>query len=45
MNYDRGDVVIIPFPFVTSEGVSQKARPALIISDHLIDRRFTRGTT
>ncbi|MEA2074368.1 MAG: type II toxin-antitoxin system PemK/MazF family toxin [Euryarchaeota archaeon] len=40
MNYDRGDVVIIPFPFVTSEGVSQKARPVLIISDHSIDRRF-----
>jgi len=40
INYDRGDVVIIPFPFVTSEGVSQKARPVLIISDHSIDRRF-----
>nr|QNO52917.1 hypothetical protein PANBHIFL_00032 [Methanosarcinales archaeon ANME-1 ERB6] len=40
MNYDRGDVVIVPFPFVTSEGASQKARPALIISDHSIDRRF-----
>ncbi|MBC8521767.1 MAG: type II toxin-antitoxin system PemK/MazF family toxin [Methanomicrobia archaeon] len=40
MNYDRGDVIIIPFPFVTSEGASQKARPALIISDHSIDRRF-----
>ena len=39
-NYNRGDVVIVPFPFVTSEGASQKARPALIISDHLIDRRF-----
>ena len=40
MNYNRGDVVIVPFPFVTSEGASQKARPALIISDHSIDRRF-----
>ena len=29
---DRGDVVIVPFPFVTSEGAAQKARPALIIS-------------
>jgi mRNA interferase MazF len=37
---DRGDVVIVPFPFVTSEGALQKARPALIISDHSIDRRF-----
>lgn len=40
MNYDRGDVVIVLFPFVTSEGASQKARPALIISDHSIERRF-----
>ena len=40
MNYDRGDVVIVPFPFVTPEGASQKARPALIISDHSIDKRF-----
>ena len=39
-NYDRGDVVIVPFPFVTSEGALQKARPVLIISDHTIDRRF-----
>ncbi|MDI6811323.1 MAG: type II toxin-antitoxin system PemK/MazF family toxin [archaeon] len=39
-NYERGDVVIVPFPFVTSEGASQKARPVLIISDHSIDRRF-----
>ena len=40
MNYDRGDVVIVPFPFVTPEGALQKARPTLIISDHSIDRRF-----
>jgi len=40
MNYDRGDVVLVPFPFVTSKGTSKKARPALIISDHSIDRRF-----
>ena len=40
MNYDHGDIVVVPFPFVTSEGASQKARPALIISDHSIDRRF-----
>jgi len=39
-NYDRGDVVIVPFPFVTSEGATQKARPALIISDNSIERRF-----
>jgi mRNA interferase MazF len=40
MNYERGDVVIVPFPFVTTSGVQQKARPTLVISDHLIQRRF-----
>jgi len=40
MIYDRGDVVILPFPFITTDGVQQKARPALIVSDHSIERRF-----
>ncbi|MBU4220495.1 MAG: type II toxin-antitoxin system PemK/MazF family toxin [Euryarchaeota archaeon] len=40
MIYDRGDVVILPFPFITPDGVQQKARPALIVSDHSIERRF-----
>ncbi len=40
MNYKRGDVVILPFPFVTTNGTIQKARPALVISDHSIRRRF-----
>ena len=40
MIYDRGDVVILPFPFITADGVQQKARPALIVSDHSIERRF-----
>jgi mRNA-degrading endonuclease toxin of MazEF toxin-antitoxin module len=40
MNYKRGDVVILPFPFVTPDGTMQKARPALVISDHSIRRRF-----
>ncbi len=40
MNYERGDIVIVPFPFVTISGVQQKARPALVISDHSIPRRF-----
>jgi hypothetical protein len=29
MNYKRGDVVILPFPFVTQNGAKQKARPAM----------------
>ncbi len=40
MNYKRRDVVILPFPFVTLAGTKQKARPALVISDHSIERRF-----
>ena len=40
MNYNRGDIVILPFPFVTQTGMQQKARPALIISDHSIGRRY-----
>jgi len=40
MNYNRGDIIIVPFPFVTLEGTLHKARPVLIISDHSIDRRF-----
>jgi len=40
MNYKRGDIVLLPFPFVTIDGIVQKARPALVISDHAIARRF-----
>ena len=38
--YERGDIVLVPFPFVTSAGIGQKLRPALIISDHKISRRL-----
>ena len=34
--YERGDIVLVPFPFVTSAGMRQKLRPALVISDHKI---------
>ena len=41
MNYDRADVVIVPFPFILSGGQkTQKARPALVISDMSLDRRY-----
>jgi len=40
MIYERGDVVILPFPFITTFGIQQKARPALVVSDHCIERRF-----
>ncbi len=40
MNYKRGEIVIVPFPFVVTSGIKQKARPALVISEHSIQRRF-----
>lgn len=40
MNYNRGDIVLLPFPFITQHGARQKARPALVISDHSINRRY-----
>lgn len=34
MSYSRGDIVIVPFPFVLESGrQEQKARPALVVSD------------
>jgi len=34
MNYSRGDIVIVPFPFIISgKQKIQKARPALVISE------------
>lgn len=37
MNYNRGDIVIVSFPFILSGGQkAQKARPALVISDNII---------
>lgn len=42
MSYKRGDVVIVPFPFIRDNGEQdQKARPALVISNHRINRRYT----
>ncbi|MFB6355364.1 MAG: type II toxin-antitoxin system PemK/MazF family toxin [bacterium] len=41
MNYDFGDIVIVPFPFILESGESkQKARPALVITNSTIERRF-----
>ena len=38
--YDRGDIVLVNYPFVTDTGVQQKLRPALVVSDHAVPRRF-----
>lgn len=41
MSFSRGDIVIVPFPSVLESGEQeQKARPALIVSDETIDRRY-----
>lgn len=41
MNYNRGDMVIVPFPFILTGGQkTQKARPALVISDMTLKRRY-----
>lgn len=33
MKFERGDVVLVNYPFVTEKGVQQKVRPALVVSD------------
>jgi len=41
MRFSRGDIVVVPFPFVLERGDQErKARPALIVSDETIDRRY-----
>jgi len=39
-NYNRGDVGVVPFTFVTSDGALQKALPALIPPDPPIEGCF-----
>ena len=38
--YKRGDIVLVPFPFLTTSGIKRKLRPALVISDHIIPKRY-----
>ena len=41
MSYKKGDIVIVKFPFILKEGTGvHKGRPALIVSDDKIQRRF-----
>lgn len=41
MKYKRGDIVIVKFPFIIKEkGKEQKGRPALVISDDRVTRRY-----
>ena len=41
MSYKKGDIVIVKFPFILKEGTDiYKGRPALVISDDKIQRRY-----
>lgn len=41
MSYKRGDIVIVKFPFILKEGSEkQKGRPALVISDDKVKKRY-----
>ncbi len=39
--FSRGDVVLVPFPFVVISDIKKKLRPALVISDHSKRRRYS----
>ncbi len=41
MSYKKGDIVVVKFPFILKEKmIVQKGRPALIISDDKVERRY-----
>jgi len=41
MNCKRGDIVVVKFPFILKErGEIQKGRPALVMSDEKLERRY-----
>ena len=41
MSYEKGDIVVVKFPFVQINGKEvQKGRPALVISGHNVERRY-----
>ena len=41
MSYKKGDIVVVRFPFILKNGTEvQKGRPALVISDDKVDRRY-----
>jgi mRNA-degrading endonuclease toxin of MazEF toxin-antitoxin module len=41
MSYKKGDIVVVKFPFVLKDGSEiQKGRPALVISDDKVKRRY-----
>ena len=41
MNYKKGDIVVVRFPFIAKEGYEkQKGRPAVVISDNTVKHRY-----
>ena len=41
MNYKKGDIVIVKFPFILNQRTEkQKGRPALVISNEKVERRY-----
>lgn len=41
MKYRKGDIVVVKFPFILKEyGEKQKGRPALVISDDNVVKRY-----
>jgi len=41
MKYNKGDIVIVKFPFLKTKGVKfQKGRPALVLSPYDVKRRY-----
>ena len=41
MSYKKGDIVVVKFPFILKNGgQDQKGRPALVISDDKVERRY-----
>jgi mRNA-degrading endonuclease toxin of MazEF toxin-antitoxin module len=40
MNYDKGDIVIVKFPFIIRRLEIEKGRPALVISGVDVQRRY-----
>jgi len=41
MSYKKGDIVVVKFPFlVKGKGEVQKGRPALVICDDKVEKRY-----